>query len=102
MDTVILDRFDETVYIPTPAAGIFGRIKAAFAAWCNKRQAGKAADREKEIKDRFDVIERDGRLFIACDGVAFQEITPETSTGEVVAWIQQARQAAVKFHSLKH
>ena len=87
----------EPTYI-TP--GFFARIKAAFRAWRKRRQDAQAETRAKELKDRFAIKERAGRLFLTCDGVAFQEIDPSQPAGTVCELLNAARCDAQAYNSI--
>lgn len=78
----------EPTYI-TP--GFFARINNAFRAWRDRRQAAQAEVRARELKWRFEIKERDGRLFLTCDGVAFQEIDPSQTAATVCELLRAAR-----------
>ena len=87
----------EPTYI---TAGFFARIKNAFCAWRKRRQAAQAETRARELKWRFAIKERDGRLFLTCDGVAFQEIDPSQSAGTICELLDAARLDAQTFSSI--
>lgn len=87
----------EPTYI-TP--GFFARINNAFNAWRKRRQADQAKARARELKARFDIEERDGRIFLTCDGVAFQEIDPSQQAGTVCELLNAARTDAENFRSI--
>lgn len=87
----------EPTYI-TP--GFFARIKAAFRAWRKRCQAAQAEAEARELKERFEIRERDGRLFLTCDGVAFQEIDPSQQAGAVCELLQAARIDAQAYTSI--
>lgn len=87
----------EPTYI---TAGFFARIKNAWAAWRKRRQAAQAETRARELKWRFAVKERDGRLFLTCDGVAFQEIDPSQPAGTVCELLNAARCDAQAYSSI--
>lgn len=87
----------EPTYI-TP--GFFARIKAAFRAWRKRRQDAQAEAEARELKERFEIRERDGRLFLTCDGVAFQEIDPSQQAGAVCELLQAARIDAQAYTSI--
>lgn len=74
----------------TPATWLT-RIKLAFRAWRDRRQAAQAEARARELKWRFEIKERDGRLFLTCDGVAFQEIDPSQTAATVCELLRAAR-----------
>lgn len=87
----------EPTYI---TAGFFARIKNAFCAWRKRRQAAQAETRARELKWRFAIKERDGRLFLTCDGVAFQEIDPSQPAGTVCELLNAARCDAQAYDSI--
>lgn len=87
----------EPTYI---TAGFFARIKNAFYAWRKRRQAAQAETRARELKWRFAIKERDGRLFLTCDGVAFQEIDPSQPAGTVCELLNAARCDAQAYNSI--
>lgn len=84
-------------YIP---ATWLTRIKAAFRAWRKRRQDAQAENRANELKERFAIKERAGRLFLTCDGVAFQEIDPSQQAGAVCELLQAARIDAQAYTSI--
>lgn len=88
MNNITILGHAEPTYI-TP--GFFARIKAAFRAWRKRRQAAQAEARAQELKDRFAIKERNGRLFLTCDGVAFQEIDPSQTAATVCELLRAAR-----------
>lgn len=53
--------------------------------------AAQAEARARELKWRFEIKERDGRLFLTCDGVAFQEIDPSQTAATVCELLRAAR-----------
>lgn len=84
------------------ASGIFARIKNALRSWRNSRQAAQANDRARELKWRFAVKERDGRIFLTCDGVAFQEIDPSATAGTICELLTAARLNAQAYNNINH
>lgn len=80
--------------------GFFARINNAFKAWRKRRQAAQAKARAQELKYRFGIEERDGRIFLTCDGVAFQEIDPSQQAGTVCELLNAARTDAQTFISI--
>lgn len=87
----------EPTYI-TP--GFFARINNAFNAWRKRRQANQAKARARELKALFDIEERDGRIFLTCDGIAFQEIDPSEQAGTVCELLNAARLDAQTYNSI--
>lgn len=79
---------------------IIDHIKNAFCAWRKRRQAAQAETRARELKWRFAIKERDGRLFLTCDGVAFQEIDPSQPAGTVCELLNAARCDAQAYNSI--
>lgn len=84
-------------YIP---ATWLERIKAAFRAWRKRRQDAQAEADARELKDCFEIKERDGRLFLTCDGVAFQEIAPSQTAATVCELLRAARIDAQAYKSI--
>lgn len=97
MNNITILGHAEPTYI-TP--GFFARIKAAFRAWRDRRQAAQAEARARELKWRFEIKERDGRLFLTCDGVAFQEIDPSQTAATVCELLRAARIDAQAYKSI--
>lgn len=97
MNNITILGHAEPTYI-TP--GFFARIKAAFRAWRDRRQAAQAEARAQELKYRFAIKERDGRLFLTCDGVAFQEIDPSQTAATVCELLRAARIDAQAYKSI--
>ena len=87
----------EPTYITT---GFFARINNAFRAWRERRQAAQANERAQELKDSFAIKERNGRLFLTCDGIAFQEIDPSQQAGTVCELLNAARLDAQTYNSI--
>ena len=81
--------------------GFFARIKEAIAAWLLRRK--EKADKEKAemLKDRFDIRERGGRLFVTCDGVAVMEIPASYSAADIVNSLQENRKDALAYANLR-
>lgn len=82
------------------AAGFATRVKDTICAWRERRQEARAAAWSAEIKRRFGIAERGGRIFLTCDGVAFQEIDPSLSAGTVCELLDAARLDAQTFSSI--
>lgn len=96
-NTIAIADTTRATFIP---ASWLTRIKLAFRAWRDRRQATQAEARARELKDRFEIKERNGRLFLTCDGVAFQEIDPSQNAGDVCELFRAARIDAQTYKSI--
>lgn len=102
--SIILDAVrqgaDYTSLTVSTRAKFINRIKEAIRAWRKRRQEAQAEARAEELKNRFAIKERAGRLFLTCDGVAFQEIDPSQQAGAVCELLQAARTDAQAYTSI--
>lgn len=96
-NTIAIPDSNRAAYVP---ATWLTRIKLAFRAWRDRRQAAQAEARARELKDRFEIKERNGRIFLTCDGVAFQEIDPSQNAGDVCELLRAARIDAQSYKSI--
>lgn len=96
-NTIAIPDNNRAAYVP---ATWLTRIKLAFRAWRDRRQAIQAEARARELKDRFEIKERNGRIFLTCDGVAFQEIDPSQNAGDVCELLRAARIDAQTYKSI--
>jgi hypothetical protein len=55
-----------------------------------------------EIRDSFQMVEKDGFMWIAVHGVAFRKIPKESTSEEMLNELETARKAAVEFSGLSY
>ena len=96
-NTIAIADTTRSAFIP---ASWLTRIKLVFRAWRDRRQAIQAEARAREIKDRFELKERNGRIFLTCDGVAFQEIDPSQTAATVCELLEAARIDALAYKNI--
>lgn len=99
---IIFDDIESTTEstILDKAAGFAIRVKNTIQAWRERRKEARAAAWSAEIKRHFGIAERSGRIFLTCDGVAFQEIDPSQSAGTICELLDAARLDAQTFSSI--
>lgn len=85
--------------------GFFSKIADTVSNFIAARReadhARRQAEKEDQLNRAFDVEERNGRLFITCQGVATQEIPATMSANEVIQALATARRSALKYNANK-
>lgn len=76
------------------------KVADFIRTWRENRQAARREQAERETAARFDIEQRDGRMFITCDGVAFVELEGGCTVNEAADYLRDARQNACLFKSL--
>lgn len=77
-------------------------IKALKQAYRRIREHQKENERLKEtdaIVSSFKVKELNGFLYLTCNGTPFERLSPNITTHEIETKLQDARRAALHFHS---
>lgn len=67
--------------------------------WREGRRERAAAEIEQIIANEFNIVERDGNLFLTHDGVAFEQIPADTPASEIAVHLHNARTTAISYHA---
>jgi hypothetical protein len=89
---------------PQTAGGFFkrvaNRVAAKVAVYKAEHRESCRRSHEQELRDFFQVRERDGRLWITCGGIAIDQLPDDVEAADVVKYLHNARNSAVNYENL--
>ena len=65
-------------------------------------KAAKKAARVAEVESRYRVTEKDGKLYITCNGSAFIEIKDDCNAKTIAGILAESRKTAMKFVGIEN
>ena len=80
---------------------IFKQIKNYLLEAKKKKQEKNRQYRYKQINENFCILDFSGKIYIICNDVAVYEASENESTTDLLNKIEQMRQVAYKYDSLK-
>ena len=79
----------------------FEKISSYFKNYHEHKRKSAELVREKEIERLFNVVERNGSLYLVCDGNAVAKVADDKTAKEIVESINASRKAHKDYNSLK-
>lgn len=79
----------------------FEQISSCFKNYHERKRKNAELVREREIERLFNVVERNGSLYLVCDGNAVAKISDDKTANEIVESIQASRRAHKEYHQIK-
>ena len=79
----------------------FEKISSYFKNYHEHKRKSAELVREKEIERLFNVVERNGSLYLVCDGNAVAKIEDDKTAREIVESIKASRQAHKEYKQMK-
>lgn len=76
---------------------ILTKLNKIYNQWRDNKTHRRTSNKIKETKDWFKVEEKDGRVYLMCDGVAFASLGKHVSISELTENLKVARQAAIDY-----
>lgn len=79
----------------------FEQISSYFKNYHERKRKYIELVREQEIERLFNVVERNGSLYLVCDGNAVAKISDDKTAREIVESIQASRRAHKEYRQIK-
>lgn len=76
-------------------------MKKIFQSWLKSRRERRQRIKDMDSDSRFYVQERNGSVWMVCDGIAIRKFPSDASNAEVVAELESAREFAKEFEREK-
>lgn len=65
--------------------------------WLNDRREQSKKDRAESLKASYRVSEKDGKVYLVCNGFAFMRISRDAQVSEITELLDAARKAATEY-----